>query len=478
MPDDTATTHYNAVVVKADETSAARRSCSTAMLILICSPRLALNMAWAAQWAALGPLLQILLPSSSVQLVQLVGPITGLLLAPSVGELSDSCTSAYGRRRPFLFWGAVASCLCWLVMMFCTEIGEALGDTPANVLDVLPPTEVSRQWTAAVVVLTYVWMDISLNLTQTPLTLLIADFAGDRQVTAASIGSAYSIAGSFVVSGYILVFGPPYANVKAFLSLLIAIMILTVGPVVAGAKESVFEAAYPMPSGTTAIVQALTSVFRGVLNLPRVLVVYCIIVACVQYGFFAYNGAKGQFFGLVVKNGTAAGADACGADCSQGQLAYNSGVQLAGGVTDTIYNCVSLMYLAALPLFVRSFGVQKVLTIAVVPQSLLIVMAFSKVVALDVAIVVGCGFTQNTLLSLSMPTILHVVGYDNALGIGLFAGAVNSAACLGQLVNFVSASILVTTSMGYALPILVGGIMSFVGFLVAAIFFRVRIYSA
>ncbi|CAK4709066.1 unnamed protein product, partial [Aphanomyces euteiches] len=52
---------------------------SIPMMVLVCCPRMAMNMAWSAQWAAFGPLLQVLLSYSSVQGVQIVGPVSGLL---------------------------------------------------------------------------------------------------------------------------------------------------------------------------------------------------------------------------------------------------------------------------------------------------------------------------------------------------------------------------------------------------------------
>lgn len=48
--------------------------CSIGMLILLSGPRLALQMAWAAQWAALTPYLQNLLPPFAVNITQFIGP--------------------------------------------------------------------------------------------------------------------------------------------------------------------------------------------------------------------------------------------------------------------------------------------------------------------------------------------------------------------------------------------------------------------
>ncbi|OQR83410.1 hypothetical protein THRCLA_23154 [Thraustotheca clavata] len=104
-------------------------------------------------------------------------------------------------------------------------------------------------------------------------------------------------------------------------------------------------------------------------------------------------------------------------------------------------------------------------------------MSFCKIIAVDMIIVIACAITQNTLLSLFMATIIHVIGREEDAGLGLFAGALNSAYCCGQFLNFIFSSILVTSSMGYALPVLVGGILSFFGLLVSAIFFKIELYS-
>ncbi|OQS03501.1 Glycoside-Pentoside-Hexuronide (GPH):Cation Symporter Family, partial [Thraustotheca clavata] len=458
-------------------------SCSILFMILLCAPKMAMNMAWAAQWAALGPLLQILLPSSWVQVVQIVGPTSGLLVAPTIGVLSDACTSKYGRRRPYLFWGAITSAMCWLIMMHAVDIGEALGDTKAAQINqyINDKTEykIHRTWTTVFTVICYVWMDITCNITQVPASLIIADFAGHRQVTAASVGQAYSIAGSFAVSGYILFFGPAHKSIKAFISMLIVIMLVTTMSVCLFVKEKQYVQVVARHKGAE-IKAAFVAVWTGIRKLPRTLAYYAVCFVLIQYGFTAYNGAKGQFFGLVVKNGSADGADKCGGDlapCTQAQDDFNDGVRLASGTTDTIYNCVSLVFLVCLPYLVRKFGAKAVITATTIPQVLLIVMAFCKNIPVDMIIVIACCMTQNTIFSLQIPTIMHVVGHGTENQLGLFAGAFNSANCLGQFLNFIFASILVTSSMGYALPVLVGGILSSLAFVVAFFFLDLKMNS-
>ncbi|EQC28196.1 hypothetical protein SDRG_14020, partial [Saprolegnia diclina VS20] len=455
--------------------------CSVPFMFLMCAPCMAMNMAWAAQWAALGPLLQILLPSTAVQLVQLVGPVTGVIVTPVVGVLSDNCTSKYGRRRPFLFWGAISSALCWLVMMFSVDIGEALGDASATQIASNPETA-SRKWTTFVVVLCYVWMDITVNLTQVPNSLMIADFAGHRQVTAASVNGAYATAGSFFVSGYILACGPAHQSIKRFLSVLIAIMLVTCLTVCAFVKEKpVDRVALGSATKREQIATAFAAVWNGIRLLPKHLAIYCVIIVFSQYGFTAYSGAKGQFFGIVVKGGVSDGADSCGQDgspaCSAQQTAFNDGVELAGGYTDTIYSCVGLLALMALPFFVRKFGVKAVVTTALVPQVLLCVLAFCKIVAIDMIIVITCSIPQNVILYMVMPIIIHVIGRSTDNNLGMFAGALNSALCAGQFLNFIFSSVLVLSPMGYALPVLVGGILSAVAFLVSLFVWDIKSYT-
>ncbi|RLN76163.1 hypothetical protein BBJ28_00002160 [Nothophytophthora sp. Chile5] len=445
--------------------------CSVAMLVLLSLPRMATNMAWAAQWAALGPYLGTMLPRFAVQLTQLIGPLSGILVAPTIGVLSDRSTSKWGRRRPYLLYGAVTSAVCWTLMGYTRELGELLGDSGDE----------SRPWTAWLTILFYTWMDITVNVVQTPAFLIIADFAGDRQTLGASIGQASSTLGSIWVAGYIYIFGAAHLTLRWFLGMLSMAMLASVGSVCAFASETQapmkdLDLGEDSTSTAKRVGEAFACIFHGLKRLPRTLAVYCLVLFCIQFGFTAYNGNKGQFFGVEVFGGNATEADVCGPkDCSPDQERYNEGVQIAGGLADLLFNVLGYLYSWILPMLVARLGARWILTAACIPQALLMAMAFTKLVAVDVVIVVLTAITQATFFALIVPIIVHVFG-SNAQ-VGMYVGAVNSANCVGQLLNFAVGAALVETSLGYALPVFVGGAMSFLAAAISLVALRIDMHA-
>lgn len=54
------------------------------------------------------------------------GPLSGLVVAPLVGHLSDTCTHRLGRRRPFILLGAVFTMVSMLAFARSTTVLAAL----------------------------------------------------------------------------------------------------------------------------------------------------------------------------------------------------------------------------------------------------------------------------------------------------------------------------------------------------------------
>lgn len=446
-----------------------KQGCSVMMMIIIALPMIAQQMAWAAQWAAVGPWINSMVPSWSLQLLQGWGPVSGFIVSPLVGAMSDNCTSKLGRRRPYLLFGAFSSAICWMIMAFTKEIGEALGDSGNH-----------RPATTAVMIICYIWMDITVNLIQTPAKCLMADFAGDRQVLGASIGQGMCTLGALFVSLYIALFGPAYQTIVAFMAFLSGVMIVTNLMVLFFVKEE--QLAKPQLSVGEQTKETFRTLNHAIRTMPRELALFAIAFGCVMFGYTSYGGARGQFFGLVVLGGDSLGADICDNDCTHAQNQYNRGVQMAGGAIDTAFNIVGYLFTWIIPFIVRALGSKKTLMIMTIPQVLLIALSMCKVLTIDIVIVVLCSLTQQTYFGLLVAYVLNSMGGKEADAVndsrmGTYIGATSSASCVGQFLNFFLSFIIVNTSWGYALPVLVGGAVSAIGLIVVAFFSKLNFHN-
>ncbi|KAI9980363.1 hypothetical protein PInf_026265 [Phytophthora infestans] len=294
-----------------------------------------------------------------------------------------------------------------------------------------------RKWTSVFTIIFYAWTDITVNIVQTPAMLLVANFAGDRQTTGAALGQAWSTLGSIVIAVYIDIFGAAYKTMHWFMGTLSVIMIVCVIVACIFAHETPLDPSKVDKSSA------------WVQTLPAVLVVYGIGFFFVQYGYTAYNGNKGQFFGFEVYGGSAANADSCD-PCSDAQNALQR----------WCYNI---------------FGLKWVLTLSTIPQMFLLIMAWVSNKGFDVFVVAITGMTSSIWFSCIVPVIIHVMGDD--VEIGMYVGALNSANCYGQLLNYAIGAAIVNTSLGYKLPVFLGGVMSALGFFVSAIFLKIKMYS-
>jgi solute carrier family 45 protein 1/2/4 len=55
-------------------------------------------------------------------LVWIAGPLTGVLVQPYVGIMSDRCQIKWGRRRPFILGGALATIVSIMILAWTREI--------------------------------------------------------------------------------------------------------------------------------------------------------------------------------------------------------------------------------------------------------------------------------------------------------------------------------------------------------------------
>ncbi|KAI8332402.1 major facilitator superfamily domain-containing protein [Chlamydoabsidia padenii] len=98
--------------------------------------------------------------------VWLAGPLSGLIVQPLIGAFSDKCTSRFGKRRPYIIMAGLLTCLSMLGIAYAKDIGLYL----ANILH----TE-AHLCTIIIAVLSFYFLDFTLNATQAICRALILD---------------------------------------------------------------------------------------------------------------------------------------------------------------------------------------------------------------------------------------------------------------------------------------------------------------
>jgi maltose/moltooligosaccharide transporter len=88
---------------------------------------LGLQFSFGLQQSSMSPIYSYLgADEASLPLLSLAGPITGLLVQPIVGAMSDRTTSRYGRRTPYFLIGAILCSLSLFAMPFSSALWMAV----------------------------------------------------------------------------------------------------------------------------------------------------------------------------------------------------------------------------------------------------------------------------------------------------------------------------------------------------------------
>ncbi|MFY7651587.1 MAG: MFS transporter [Chitinophagaceae bacterium] len=82
-----------------------------------------LQYSFGLQQANMSPIYSYLgAEESKLPYLWLAGPITGLLIQPIVGAMSDKTISRWGRRKPYFFIGAIICSICLFIMPYSSSV--------------------------------------------------------------------------------------------------------------------------------------------------------------------------------------------------------------------------------------------------------------------------------------------------------------------------------------------------------------------
>lgn len=142
-----------------------------------------LQIAWSVELSNGSPyLLSLGLSKSLMALVWIAGPLTGTLVQPYVGMLSDNCRLRMGKRKPFMLGGAAATVLSLMGLAWTKEI-------VTGVVGLFGADPGSRGVRVAVIVCAVIGvyvLDFAINTVQAAIRAFIVDCAPAHQQEAAN----------------------------------------------------------------------------------------------------------------------------------------------------------------------------------------------------------------------------------------------------------------------------------------------------
>ncbi|RDA86741.1 hypothetical protein CP532_4188 [Ophiocordyceps camponoti-leonardi (nom. inval.)] len=166
-----------------------------------------LQIAWSVELSHGSPyLLSLGLSKSLMALVWIAGPLTGSLVVPYVGILSDNCRLPWGRRRPYLVGGTLGTVASLLLLAWAREIVGGI----ASLLFGVDEAAGSKGVRVAVIVFAVVGIylvDIAINTVQAALRAFVVDCAPPGQQELAN-----SMAGRLTGVGNIIGYLAGYSN--------------------------------------------------------------------------------------------------------------------------------------------------------------------------------------------------------------------------------------------------------------------------
>lgn len=139
---------------------------------------LGIQIGFALQGANMSRIFQTLGASESdIPGLWLAAPLTGLIIQPIIGYMSDRTWTRFGRRKPYFFIGAVLSCFALIWMPFSSTLWMAAG--------------------------MLCLLDASINISMEPFRALVADKLPDEQRTAGFTMQSILIGAGAVLASFL-----------------------------------------------------------------------------------------------------------------------------------------------------------------------------------------------------------------------------------------------------------------------------------
>jgi maltose/moltooligosaccharide transporter len=292
---------------------------------------LGIQIGFGLQQANMSPIYKYLgAEESSLPYLWLAGPVTGLLIQPIIGAMSDRTWNRLGRRRPYFLIGAVMSSICLVLMPFSSAVWMAAG---------------------------LLWiLDASINTSMEPFRAFVGDKLPEEQRTTGfvtqsffiGVGQTFANALPFILASLgiagALASGIPYATYYAFIIgavVFLAAVLWTVFSTKEYPPEDMEEFRRKQQEGNV-VGSIVTEIWDALKNMPTTMKQ----LAVVQFFTWFALPCMWQFYGLTVARHVYLAPD-------EKSPLFAAGTEW-GGLSFAVYNVVCFLVAFLLPLLARA----------------------------------------------------------------------------------------------------------------------------
>ena len=408
-------------------------------LFCLCASLMGVQFVYSIQFSIGAPLFKnkLKLSQSTIAIIlATAGPISGFIVQPIVGVWSDGCGSKWGRRRPFIFWGAVGCAIGMALIGGSVQIGSWLGDN-----------DESADWHDHMVgifcAVSGLWiMNLFVNTIQGPSRAVVLDIVPqdkqqDGNAMASGVMGLSAIIANVVGS---LVFDTPEPYRNLFLFGIICV-IGAIIPTMIVAKEKVHDQSIVVDptdptSKYTGVCGAFYKIYYAFRTIPRKMILVVVVYFLSWCAYSPFMIYLTSYFSDNIYKGS--------------QKRRNHGIQM-GMFGLAVFAAAQWLFSLVLAPLTRCFTVGGVYTVTQLLATGCYALFYWLADFGELTFVVGLAWGVMAVIALNFTTmnsvpfglVRGITGNKNA---GLYMGVLNAASVVAQTVtNCIAGAILKAT---------------------------------
>ncbi|KND00082.1 uncharacterized protein SPPG_04424 [Spizellomyces punctatus DAOM BR117] len=381
-------------------------------LALLTMPWIGVQAIWSTEFSVITPVMESyhLGPFWSRN-IWIFGPITGFFTAPVVGAFSDACTSRLGRRRPFIIAGLILTVIASTVFALSNNYGSAR---------------------LAVSFISFIILDITINVMQTPLRALAGDNAAeDQQTTVQLFATFFQGCGSMLGFGLSRAFwtGSPEDLPKLIFTVMaVNIFFITLTCFVITEKRTTREVK------KIKVTEPFVVVIRNVFKMDKKMVVVCAIEFLSWAAAFAYWPAASSWWGINVYKGCPKDTG-CSAErealYKEGQKNYGDS-SLYQAIIQTVFG-LSLAFIVSRGILTK-VRIPYLLCLAVGAVFFILAKVGPQTVTMAYFVTMLWAISNSAINAFPFALVGRYAAEDTSDEIGVRMGLLNLFICLPQLI--------------------------------------------